>query len=367
MGGARSLTRRQSSIKGLVVQETNAGLVGQVVDIIATTRPLNGAVGTASLLGDIGPQMTTAFEEAQRLVEFRYPDWGGGDITLSFGDKYSSKDGGSAGAAMTLLMISIIDRFDIDPTIAMTGDISVDGKVRKIGALNAKVRGAILDHAAIVAIPEENAPQIDDIMLLQNDDAPWSIQIVSIATIDQAIALARTDRDPAMAEALELFKSLQEDRAAHKGGSLGDPKTAEKLEKVVKLLPGHQSAKSLLQMARHQSPRTLTVESTLAELGVLLSSLEPSDVIARIKNGTATRQDAMELRSHCLQISRMAAPETRRLMNAANEYAGLVADAYNAGKLDAGLLRKLDDSLNQLYAQLDAIGSNKQILEQLIR
>ena len=91
-----------------------------------------------------------------------------------------------------MLLLSLLDGMQIDPGFAMTGDVTVDGKIREVGAVAEKLRGALLDKCRIVAIPEANEENLNDLAVLYSPAMLWSMQILSIATLDDAAAVART-------------------------------------------------------------------------------------------------------------------------------------------------------------------------------
>jgi ATP-dependent Lon protease len=75
------------------------------------------------------------------------------------------KDGPSAGAAFTVGFISVILKKKADRTVAMTGEITLSGKVTKIGGLVYKLIGAKYAGVKKALVPKENSVDIDDILL----------------------------------------------------------------------------------------------------------------------------------------------------------------------------------------------------------
>ncbi|MFA5192646.1 MAG: S16 family serine protease, partial [Verrucomicrobiia bacterium] len=210
--GSKSLARNQSSIKGLYVVRTDAGLrVGGAQDIIATAERVSSDRETiCDFVTDVAKDTQISMEEAERLLKVRHPVWQAGcKIRFSYSNKYTKQAGGSAGGAFSVLLLSLLDGMQIDPGFAMTGDVTVDGKIREVGAVAEKLRGALLDKCRIVAIPEANEENLNDLAVLYSPAMLWSMQILSIATLDDAAAVARTDRAPNLAKALELFGQVQ--------------------------------------------------------------------------------------------------------------------------------------------------------------
>ena len=144
-GTAKSLARTQSSIHALyVLEEDNGGMLGLASNLILTATPGEAAGDTIPVdFGtDVGSEMQLVLEDVLRVINRRYSHLEAQKFEFTFEDKYSGHDGGSIGAAIGTLMLSVIDGFDIDPQLAMTGDVSADGRVHAIGGVPAKLRGA---------------------------------------------------------------------------------------------------------------------------------------------------------------------------------------------------------------------------------
>ena len=142
------ITKAVTSATAMMVRIANDGsMLGMTSDIIASVpaESRSSAVSVANLVtkqAQVGSEMKLSFDEAVRAVKMRYPRWEPGRIEFSFGEKYTPHDGGSAGTCFAVMLLSELEGFDIDKKCAVTGDITVDWKVRKIGGVAAKLRGA---------------------------------------------------------------------------------------------------------------------------------------------------------------------------------------------------------------------------------
>ncbi len=85
------------------------------------------------------------------------------DIHLHFAEGAIKKDGPSAGIAITTTLISLALNKIVPNTIAMTGEISLKGKVMKIGGLKEKLIGAYNSHIKKVYIPQSNHSDLDEV------------------------------------------------------------------------------------------------------------------------------------------------------------------------------------------------------------
>jgi ATP-dependent Lon protease len=95
------------------------------------------------------------------------------------------KDGPSAGVAMVTSMASIFSGRPANPTVAMTGEITLRGKVLPVGGIKEKVLAAKRAGIERVVLPEKNRKDVDEIptALLEGLDLQF------VGTIDDALAL----------------------------------------------------------------------------------------------------------------------------------------------------------------------------------
>ena len=82
-----------------------------------------------------------------------------------------------------------MNQFELADDSAITGDITVDGKIRPIGAVDSKLAGAALDHIRIAAIPNANADQLKDAVLVSGLSLIWNTQVIGLDNLDDAIAV----------------------------------------------------------------------------------------------------------------------------------------------------------------------------------
>ena len=85
------------------------------------------------------------------------------DIHINALEAAVPKDGPSAGTALTTAIISSLINKVVSNKIAMTGEITLKGKVLQIGGLKEKVIGAFNQGVKIIFIPKDNEKDLDDI------------------------------------------------------------------------------------------------------------------------------------------------------------------------------------------------------------
>ncbi len=272
---AKPLVKNLTSISTMHVSTQpdgeQLGGTGDLIAVVNAGSRNDKEAGVGFYNTKINSTMKTSFEEAARAVQLRYPYWEAGKIEFSFGEKFNAHGGPSAGAAFALLMLSVLEGFDIDPNSAFTGDITVDWKVRPVGGVTAKVRGATLDKKTIACIPPDNEQAFVDMGVLYGPSSLYDIQVFSIATLQDAIAVARTDRSVQLAGAISEFAGLQQKLTADEKAALADPETKKALESILKQAPNHLSAKALLAVVDGTAPKALSANASLYRLGVIYS------------------------------------------------------------------------------------------------
>ncbi len=256
-----------SAINGLVVMTVNTTQAGQVSKILLTYR--NGPQPlTVKFLREGGGMMVVSMEEAIRYWDRlrKSMPMPTGTIEISFEDKFSKKDGPSAGAAYTVLMRSFSDPFQIDTAFAMTGDISVEGKILKIGGAYAKTRGALQAKCSRVGLPHSNEGELTDAIVLNGPATLAEIEVYGMESIEDAVALARTDKDARIEATSTLFAKLQP--LLQKRMQPKQEKSAEIEQitaEILKNAPRHFSAKLIAAFNDGTLPQTLTLGSSLDE------------------------------------------------------------------------------------------------------
>jgi ATP-dependent Lon protease len=122
------------------------------------------------------------------------------------------KDGPSAGIAMATAMISALSGRPARHDVAMTGEITLSGRVLPIGGLKEKVLGAVRAGITHVVIPKDNASDLDDLPA----EVRERLQVSPVSTLAEALAI--TLRDTTLREgrlSLGELRRTDEPRLAH--------------------------------------------------------------------------------------------------------------------------------------------------------
>ena len=160
-----------------------------------------------TVTGNLRDVMKESISAAASYVRSRAVDFGvepplfdRRDIHVHVPEGATPKDGPSAGIAMATAIVSVITGIPVRRDIAMTGEVTLRGRVLPIGGLKEKLLAALRGGIKIVLIPEENAKDLVEIP----DSVKNGLEIVPVARMDQVLqrALIR------MPEAIEWDEPL---------------------------------------------------------------------------------------------------------------------------------------------------------------
>jgi ATP-dependent Lon protease len=110
------------------------------------------------------------------------------DVHIHVPEGATPKDGPSAGVAMAVAIVSVLTGTPVRKDIAMTGEITLRGRVLPIGGLKEKLLAALRSGIRTVLIPAENAKDLADVP----DNVKSGLEIIPVSTVDEALALALT-------------------------------------------------------------------------------------------------------------------------------------------------------------------------------
>jgi ATP-dependent Lon protease len=108
------------------------------------------------------------------------------DIHVHVPEGATPKDGPSAGVAMVTSIVSVLTGIPVHREIAMTGEITLRGRVLPIGGLKEKLLAALRGGIKTVLIPKENEKDLDEIP----DNVKRGLNIVPVGTVDEVLSRA---------------------------------------------------------------------------------------------------------------------------------------------------------------------------------
>jgi ATP-dependent Lon protease len=163
---------------------------GELLSIEAVTLPGKGRMTTTGKLGDV---MTESIQAAKSYVRSRSteigiipPTFEKTDIHVHVPEGATPKDGPSAGVAMVTSIVSVLTKIPIKANLAMTGEITLRGRVLPIGGLKEKLLAALRGGIKTVLIPKDNEKDLAEIP----DNVKKGITIIAVATVDDVLRRA---------------------------------------------------------------------------------------------------------------------------------------------------------------------------------
>ena len=163
---------------------------GELLNIEAVKVPGKGKVSATGKLGDV---MKESIQAAEFFIKSRAQIYGidladlaKHDVHVHVPEGATPKDGPSAGVAMATSIISAITGIAIRRDVAMTGEITLRGRVLPIGGLKEKLLAAQRGGLKTVLIPKENEKDLADIP----ENVKGALEIVPVAMVDEALSAA---------------------------------------------------------------------------------------------------------------------------------------------------------------------------------
>ena len=140
---------------------------GELLTIESVIMPGKGKINLTGKLGDV---MKESAQAAMSYIRVRYKDFGidldvikNNEIHIHVPAGAVPKDGPSAGVAMATSIISALTGEAPEAAVAMTGEITLHGKVLPIGGVKEKVLAAVREGMKMVILPESNKADWDDL------------------------------------------------------------------------------------------------------------------------------------------------------------------------------------------------------------
>jgi ATP-dependent Lon protease len=166
---------------------------GELLTIEAVTVPGKGLVKTTGKLGEV---MQESIQAAMSFVKARSPSYGvkpsifaRKDIHVHLPEGAVPKDGPSAGIGMVTAMISTLTGIAVRRDVAMTGEVTLRGRVLPIGGLKEKLLAALRGGITTVLIPAENEKDLAEIPASLKE----VLKIIPVSHVDEVLALALTE------------------------------------------------------------------------------------------------------------------------------------------------------------------------------
>lgn len=186
---------------------------GELLTIEAAAMKGKGAYTATGSLGDV---MQESIKAAMTVVRTRgdqlgipHDKFGETDIHVHMPEGATPKDGPSAGIALTTALVSALTGIPVRADIAMTGEVTLHGRVLRIGGLKEKLLAAHRGGVKLVLIPEENVRDLIEIP----DNVKEGLEIRAVRTIDEVLPAALV-RMPEPLPKAPIVATVESEKAA---------------------------------------------------------------------------------------------------------------------------------------------------------
>ena len=150
------------------------------------TMKTNGS-GKLTITGQLGDVMKESAQIAISLVKSMYPEQAAQlehqDLHIHVPDGATPKDGPSAGITLTTALASLVSGISVNPAIAMTGEVSLQGNVNPIGGLPEKLMAAQRSGVQKVFIPADNVDDLNDVA----EEVKDQLTIIPVHTVSEVL------------------------------------------------------------------------------------------------------------------------------------------------------------------------------------
>src|SRR5215467_13824610 len=171
---------------------------GDTLQIESVMLPGKGRMQTTGKLGDV---MKESIDAARSYVRskattfgIKPPTFDKIDIHVHVPEGATPKDGPSAGVAMATSIISVLTGIPVRRDVAMTGEVTLRGRVLPIGGLKEKLLAALRAGITTVIIPKENEKDLAEIP----DNVKTGLKIVPVASMGEVLSVALTRQPEAI-------------------------------------------------------------------------------------------------------------------------------------------------------------------------
>jgi len=199
------------------------GLGGDLMTIEALKMKGSGEVISTGSLGEVMKESIQASHSYIRskadILGIDHADFSNFDIHIHFPSGAIPKDGPSAGVAVCLVIASVMSERPIPHSIAMTGEVTLRGKVLQVGGLIEKMSAAYRAGIKTVFLPKDNQKDLIDLP----EDILKKTKFVLIESVDEIFTLGLKDFVPSAFTLEKIFAQEIEKAKSRKNKSKNDP------------------------------------------------------------------------------------------------------------------------------------------------
>ena len=158
--------------------------------------------GKITVTGQLGDVMKESAQIAVSLVKAMLPEQAQAlnesDLHIHVPDGATPKDGPSAGITLTTALAALLTGVAVPPSVAMTGEVSLQGDVNPIGGLPEKLMAAQRSGVEQVFIPKDNVDDLKDVA----EEVRQALKITPVSTVEEVLLALAIPVTPAMPKAI---------------------------------------------------------------------------------------------------------------------------------------------------------------------
>jgi ATP-dependent Lon protease len=146
--------------------------------------------GKMTITGKLGEVMQESIQAAKSYVQSRAAEFGikptvfkSRDIHVHVPEGATPKDGPSAGVGMVTSIVSVLTGIEVRKDVAMTGEITLRGRVLPIGGLKEKMLAALRGGVKTVLVPKDNEKDLPEIP----DNVKKGLEIIVVSNVDEVL------------------------------------------------------------------------------------------------------------------------------------------------------------------------------------
>jgi ATP-dependent Lon protease len=201
--GVRKFRYGEAELEDLVGVTTGLAWTevgGELLTIESVQVPGKGKMTITGKLGDVMQESVQAarsyVRSRSRLLGVEPSRFDTTDIHIHVPEGATPKDGPSAGVAMVTSIVSVLTKIPVKSSVAMTGEVTLRGRVLPIGGLKEKLLAALRGGIKTVLIPKENEKDLAEIP----DNVKKGLKIIPVGNVDEVLQVALTRVPEALAE-----------------------------------------------------------------------------------------------------------------------------------------------------------------------
>jgi len=226
------------------------------------------------------------------------------------------------------------------------------------------LRGATAAGCKIVIVPGSNYDQVVDAMIYEGRSLITDIQVIGADNLEEATAVARTDRASKLKEAIEAFSSVAADLKTNPE-KVHLPDYVKRLKGITDLAPNHFSAKLLLLIGQNKQPRAMSAGASMYYTAVASQQAMPDVFIQLWAAQRLARQSSVAVDAGLINLRKIRGKVDPKVLPFVDSMIGFI-QASAAANNGRGNPRALEARRQQVYEALSGLQTDRTVMEKLL-